>query len=178
MMKLEKLNLVNEREVIFVENLYIESFPKEERRPPDKTFKLYEENKDKFFILLASTEDQRVGFLTYWDLGEFIFAEHFAILPDFRDSGYGSMVMNLFMENTTQPVVLEVEPPTSHIAVRRIKFYERLGFKLWDDVEYRQPSYYQDGKSYPMKLMSKGTIDLIKDGKEIIHLIHTTAYKL
>ncbi|MDR2122100.1 MAG: GNAT family N-acetyltransferase [Flavobacteriaceae bacterium] len=177
-MKLEKLNLLNQGDVAFMENLYTESFLKEGRRPVDRMFKTYEENKDIFSILLAVQDDNRIGFFTYWDLGEFIFAEHFAIYSDFRDSGYGSKVINLFMESTTKPIVLEVEPPDSRIAERRIVFYERLGFKLWDDIEYRQPSYYQDGKSYPMILMTVGDIDLGENGKDIIHKIHTIAYNI
>jgi GNAT superfamily N-acetyltransferase len=176
-MKLEKLNLLNQSEIAFMENLYTESFLEAERRPIDRMLRIYEENKDKFSILIAIQDNHRVGFFTYWNLGEFIFAEHFAISPDFRSGGYGSKVINLIMENTTQPIVLEVEPPVSHWAERRVVFYERLGFKLWNEVEYRQPSYHQDGKSYPMKLMSVRDIDLVKNGDEIIHLIHTV-YKL
>ncbi len=175
-MKLQKLDLLNKTDIDFIGNLYIESFLEEERRPVDEMWKLYEESKAQFFILLAVSENKRVGFFTYWDLEDFIFAEHLAVSSNFRSGGYGSKIINLFKENIFLPIVLEVEPPETEIAKRRIGFYQRLGFEVWN-VEYRQPSYHQDGKSYPMKLMSDN-IDLSKNCKEIINKIHTVAYKV
>lgn len=177
-MKLEKLNLLDQSEIMFLQNIYLNSFPIEERRPIDQMLNLYEDNRDKFKILLCIKENERIGFFNYWKLRDFIFVEHFAILPEFRRIGYGSKVINLFIEKISLPIVLEVEPPTSHWDERRIVFYERLGFKLWDTIEYKQPSYHGDGKSYPMKLMSLREIELDKENQNIIKVIHSEVYNL
>ncbi|MGM5629937.1 GNAT family N-acetyltransferase [Apibacter raozihei] len=171
-MKLKKLNLMNLNEVNFMEKLYLDSFPKEEQRPTERMFKAYENSQNKFSILLAVTESKNVGFFNFWDFDKFIFAEHFAISSDFRSGGYGSRVMKVFMENISKPIVLEVEPPETEISQRRIGFYERLGFKLWDKIKYRQPSYESKGISYPMRIMSVGELDIEKDHKSVIETIH------
>ncbi|CVK16748.1 Acetyltransferase (GNAT) domain-containing protein [Apibacter mensalis] len=175
-MKFEKLNLLDLNEVIFIENIYTKSFPVEERRPTDKMFKIYEDYKDKFKILLCIKDNERIGFITYWKLNNFIFIEHFAISSDYRRLGYGSKIMQLFIKKISLPIVLEVEPPSSHWDERRIIFYERLGFKLWNTIEYMQPSYHQDGKSYPMKLMSLREINIDKEYQNVINLIHSEVY--
>ena len=112
-MKLEKLNLLDQSEIMFLQNIYLNSFPIEERRPIDQMLNLYEDNRDKFKILLCIKENERIGFFNYWKLRDFIFVEHFAILPEFRRIGYGSKIINLFIEKISLPIILEVEPPTS-----------------------------------------------------------------
>lgn len=174
-MKLEKLDISKKEEVSFVENLYIESFPLSERRPVNAMLDLYEEE-SVFTIAVVLKDDTFVGFLTYWDLGEFIFAEHFAISPEFRNGGYGGKVMKLFMGKMTKPIILEVELPSTILSERRIGFYQRLGFKLWENIAYQQPSYQKDGNPVPMKLMTYGNIELDKDLQDIRDKIYDIVY--
>ncbi|NDV78334.1 GNAT family N-acetyltransferase [Dysgonomonas sp. 511] len=174
-MKIRKLDTANSNGVSFVENLYIESFPLSERRPVNKMLELYSGDAP-FEIIVAIEDGELLGFLTYWDLGEFIFAEHFAISPEFRNGGYGGRVMKLFMENITKPIVLEVELPTTILSERRIGFYQRLGFRLWEDVLYQQPPYYEETGAIPMKLMSFGDIDIEKDFIAIKETLYSNVY--
>lgn len=174
-MEIRRLDLSNHRDVSFMENLYIESFPLSERRPMDKMWELYS-NDSPFVIDIVTDDDLKVGFLTYWDLGEFVFAEHFAISPEFRNGGYGGKVMKAFMNETSKPIVLEVELPTTILSERRIGFYQRLGFKLWESIQYHQPSYYEEYNVIPMKLMSYGEIDVEKDIMRIKERIYAVVY--
>lgn len=173
-MKIRNLDLSSHHEVSFVENLYIESFPLSERRPLETMFELYRDN-TPFVISVAIEEEQLVGFLTYWDLGEFIFAEHFAISPEFRNGGYGRKVMELFMD-VPKPIILEVELPTTILSERRIGFYQRLGYKLWDNIQYQQPAYYKDSNAIPMKLMTYGDMNVERDLIEIRSKIYSIVY--
>lgn len=175
-MEIRKLDISNEQEITFIENLYIESFPLSERRPVDEMLDLYK-NDSSFIISNAINENQPVGFLTHWDLNKFIFAEHFAISPQFRNEGFGQKVMDLFIAETEKPIVLEVELPTTILSERRIGFYQRIGFRLWEEVQYQQPSYYKGGNAIPMKLMSYGNIDIEKDIKDIRSDIYSRVYK-
>ncbi|MDR1881916.1 MAG: GNAT family N-acetyltransferase [Prevotella sp.] len=161
-MEIRKLDITNGNEISFVENLYIESFPLSERRPVEAMLDLYK-GASPFVIAMILEDDNTIGFFSYWDLDEFIFAEHFAISPGFRNEGYGRKAMDLFMKDITRPVVLEVELPATILSERRIGFYQRIGFKLWENVQYQQPAYHKDGIAIPMKLMTYGNLDMEKD---------------
>jgi ribosomal protein S18 acetylase RimI-like enzyme len=132
-------------------------------------------NNDLFFIDVAIEDGQLVGFLTYWDIDKFIFVEHFAIAPEFRNEGYGRKAMKLF-QNTSKPIVLEVELPATILSERRIGFYQRLGYKLWENVPYQQPAYLSDGLAIPMKLMTYGDVDVERDLIEIRSKIYSIVY--
>lgn len=174
-MEIRKLNISNKQEVTFLEKLYIESFPLSERRPVDEMLDLYAGD-SPFIISTAIDKESPIGFLTHWNLTDFVFAEHFAVSPEFRNEGYGRKVMDLFIERTKVPIVLEVELPTTILSERRIGFYQRIGFKLWEVVQYQQPSYHKDGSAIPMKLMSYGDIDIEQDLKDIRGNIYATVY--
>ena len=140
-------------------------------------FELHQ-NDSPFTIGVAIKDDLYVGFLTYWDLGAFIFAEHFAISPEFRNGGYGGKVMNLFVKEMSKPIILEVELPTTILSERRIGFYQRLNFRLWDDIAYQQPSYHEGENPIPMKLMTYGDFDLNKNLQEVRDKIYSIVYNV
>lgn len=173
-MLLRNFDLTNAEDVSFIEMLYIESFPLSERRAVDKMFELYKNN-PLFSISVAEEDEQLVGFLTYWNLGDFIFAEHFAVSSQMRNSGYGRKVMELF-KASFNPIILEVELPTTILSERRIGFYQRLGFKLWKNVLYHQPAYQNDGAAIPMKLMTYGNIDVERDLVKLRSKIYSVVY--
>lgn len=174
-MEIRKLNLDNEHEIVFIENLYIESFPLSERRPVKAMLDLYKNN-PSFIITITIEDEQLIGFLTYWDLGEFIFAEHFAISPEFRNGGYGRKVMDLFLKETTIPIILEVELPATILSERRVGFYQRIGFKLWENVQYQQPAYRETSGPIPMKLMTYRDLDIEKNLTYIRNKIYSIVY--
>ncbi|NDV96316.1 GNAT family N-acetyltransferase [Dysgonomonas sp. 521] len=173
-MEIRNLDLSSHSELAFVANLYIESFPLSERRPVEDMLDLYKG--DTPFVISVTVEDGRlVGFLTYWDLDGFIFAEHFAISPGFRNGGYGRKVMELFMQ-VPKPIILEVELPTTILSERRIGFYQRLGFRLWENVQYQQPAYHHEGNAIPMKLMTYGDMNVERDLIDIRSQIYSVVY--
>lgn len=175
-MILKKLDINKNEEVDFVENLYIESFPLSERRSVKNMFDYYTKN-SKFEIDIATNSDEQLlGFLTYWNLGTFIFAEHFAVSPEFRNGGNGRKIMDLFLSKSNIPIVLEVELPTTILSERRIGFYQRIGFKLWEDILYQQPPYHDNSNAIPMKLMSYGRVDIAKNLTEIRSAIYSEVY--
>lgn len=174
-MEIKKLDISDKGEVTFLEKLYIESFPLSERRPIDEMLDLYKNN-SPFVISTAIDKERPIGFLTHWDLNNFIFAEHFAVSPEFRNEGYGRKIMDTFIERANNPIILEVELPTTILSERRIGFYQRIGFKLWEEIQYQQPSYHKNGNAIPMKLMSYGNIDIERDLKGIREKIYTEVY--
>ncbi len=135
-----------------VKALYEDAFPLQERRPWDQQLALVASGKLK--LLRINREDAFAGFIFYWQLPTFSFIEHFAIHPDKRGGGAGTAVMQV-MEARLKQIVLEVEPPATEQAIRRIKFYERLGYHTFPEP-YQQPSYYPEFPPLDLRLMQKG----------------------
>ncbi len=138
-------------------NLYLTSFPVEERRP----WPLILNSKSpygpflKILLVDDGTGDRFAGLLTVWHFDDFNYIEHLAIAPELRGGGLGALVLESLKTLNDNFWVLEVEPPTTDnpMAARRIGFYERNGFTLYD-YNYIQPPYTPSQPSVPMKLMA------------------------
>ena len=128
------------------------SFPSDERW--DRVGFL-SEYKNPEFRSLVYHPDKLGGVLNYWDFVSFIYIEHFAVQPYLRGQGIGTALMaELSRIADGRMCLLEAEPPQdSHIAARRIAFYERLGFLL-NGYEYIQPAMGKDEHPLPLVIMS------------------------
>ncbi|HCX98617.1 MAG TPA: GNAT family N-acetyltransferase [Bacteroidales bacterium] len=128
----------SEGELLALKNLYENSFPPEERREHSQLVVLL--SNPSCHINHVYHNDVLAGLITFWHFNEFVYVEHFAILPHFRDKGVGKEVVRKFLSSIIKPVLIEVEPPADYQGKRRVKFYSNLGFTLLDRV-YVQPSY-------------------------------------
>ena len=175
-MNLEKIQIQNKSDLDFLEKLYIDSFPIDERRPLSKMIDLIE-NDDRFDVFIVLNEDkQKVGFITQWNLETVLFLEHFAISSDYRNGGYGKVVLKTLINNTDLPIVGEIElPEISDMATRRKSFYEKVGFKVWD-IEYVQPPLGAGQSSIPMLLITFGSLNT--EIERIKHKLYTEVYCL
>lgn len=158
----------------FYENiyrLYHSSFPVEERRNWVDIELILNTDK-RFNMFVFSSENEFNGFLTFWDFENFVYVEHFAVSDSIRGQGIGSQIIKSFRDEQKSPIVLEVELPETPVAVRRIAFYEKLGFKVISKP-YLQPPY--DGKSdfLPLILMTND----YDFGNENFDDIRNTLYK-
>ena len=52
--------------------------------------------------------------------------------------------------------LLEVEPAETEMAIRRIHYYERNGYRILDR-NYLQPPYVKGGKDFPLWVMGNGS---------------------
>lgn len=160
----------------FVEKLLISAFPKEERRELELQ-KEYTDCNPLFHNNVIYHDGKPVGFITYWDFNDFYYIEHFAISPDCRNGGYGQKVLNRTDEILGKPIVLEVEMPTTEMSIRRIGFYNRLGYKLWEK-DYMQPPYRTGDGYLPMYIMAKGELNCEKDFARIKDKLYKEVYKV
>jgi len=94
-----------------------------------------------------------IAFMAVWEFPEFRFVEHIAVHPAARGEGLGDMLMRDYIAESPIPVLLEVEPPGNEWALRRIGFYERLGFFL-NAYEYMQPPLRKGQADLPLYVMS------------------------
>ena len=164
---------MEEPELEVVKSLYLSSFPAEERRE-------YNELKQQLNIgecavnrILAG--EKTAGFFIVWDFTEFIYLEHFAIEPKLRGLGIGERTLALIKENYNKPVILETELPLDETSSRRIKFYQRNGFRLLHRP-YLQPSYGGVKPEVEMKLMSTAVDFASEDLDTYIDIIRKKVY--
>ncbi len=132
--------------------LYHNSFPVKERRDWHEVEQILRVDK-RFTILAFSNDNEYSGFLTSWVFKDFVYVEHFAVSDAKRGKGIGTQIMESFIAKHKLPIVLEVELPETTLAIRRIAFYEELGFSVIPET-YLQPPY--DGRSdfLPLLIMS------------------------
>lgn len=161
MIRLERINTANKSLYGYMEQLITSAFPPEEYRPLEE-LRFYTDNKPHFHNHIISHQDIPIGFITYWNLGGFHYIEHFAIDPEKRNEGYGKEVLNHLCRHLHHPIILEVEMPEEAMAQRRINFYSRQGFALWEKT-YLQPPYRAHDNYLPMLLMAYGNLECEKD---------------
>lgn len=149
-MELRKASLVDFKNVFA---LMQTAFPKDEYRPYEEQKALLHDPRYQIHILSPHDEDTIVGFLSMWDLEEFVFFEHFAVSPKYRNQGIGANMLRSVIEQISKPMCLEVELPNTPLAARRIAFYERNGFCL-NTYPYRQPAFAKDREEVPLFLMT------------------------
>ncbi len=126
------------------------AFPLEERRDAlDQKECL---NNEFFKFSEIFDKETVIGFIAIWDFPEFVFIEHIAVDEDKRAGGYGSKTIELVKDTYKKPIILEAEAPETEQQIKRIRFYDRLGFKI-NSYDYEQPSYH-GGESVPLKILS------------------------
>ena len=157
----------------FAQELFEEAFPEQER-PPFSS--LRQRDAGKFHFLVAENGDDPVGILTYWTFDEFVYIEHFAIAEELRNQGLGKAVFLNFLSQQTEQVVLEIELPNTEEADHRLEFYASMGF-YQNPQPYVQPSYWGDGRTVPMIIMSKYELDE-DEFDEIRNLIYREVYNV
>lgn len=98
-------------------------------------------------------QGQLLGFLASWNFSTFRFVEHIAVNGAIRGGGIGKRMLTTYMSSAGTPIVLEVEPPATSDAARRIEFYKRAGFHL-NLFPYAQPPLREGQMKLPLNIMS------------------------
>lgn len=176
MIKFQRISTADESLYEYMEHLITTAFPPEEHRPLNE-LRSYTDTKPHFHNNIILHHDIPIGFITYWDFGKFYYVEHFAIDPDQRNGGHGKNVLNHLCQLLQHPIVLEVEMPEEEIAQRRINFYKRQGFTLWNNT-YHQPPYRAEDDYLPMLLMAHGDLECEKDFENVKGAIYREVYNV
>lgn len=126
---LEYLNEIND--------LYIEAFPKAERKPMDQIIKVCQNGYGRIIPILM--DDEFVGmFITLDSDGDnTLLIDYFAIKSDYRGLSLGSKAIELLNEMENKTIIIEIEPCVNEASnllqrQKRKKFYENLGFRQTD----------------------------------------------
>lgn len=127
------------------------SFPKDEYRTRDEQLALFD--RPQYRVYLYCVEGAIRGFAAVWTLDGVCFLEHLAVDPRFRSHGIGGRILRELLALYGGRVCLEVELPETELAVRRIGFYERLGFSL-NRYPYLQPAMSKGQNAVPLWIMT------------------------
>lgn len=148
------------------------SFPPDEYRDYDEHKMLFDQGAFTVFVIDDDKTKKVKAFITLWQFEEFAYVEHFAVSPDYRNQGLGAELLNFVKINLNCIACLEVEPPESDFAKRRIGFYERNGFYL-NSYPYIQPAFSKDKKPVELMIMTTGGTVTV----EMFDIIKDTLYK-
>ncbi len=177
MIGLQRVTRADSPPYAYMERLMAGSFPREEYRPP-VVLRQYIAEKADFHAHIILSDNAPAGLLNWWTFQGFCYIEHFAIDPALRGRGIGREALRQFCTTIWQPIVLEVEPPDTEMAIRRIGFYRKLGFTLWEQP-YTQPPYRpeEDDRYLPMRLMVYGALKSDRDYEAVKSTLYKEVYQ-
>ena len=130
--------------------LYRISFPPHEQREPDSQQSILRDA--AYHFSLAYDEAVFVGLVLYWETDDFIYVEHFCILPEMRSRRYGQRILEKLSEQG-KVIILEIDPPVDEISVRRKGFYECCGFAE-NPYHHVHPPYHRGNSGHELVVMS------------------------
>ena len=165
---------VNEKTFNTVFDKMKTAFPYEERRDYSDQKECLENKYFNFFEIYD--DDLAVGFTALWVFENFVFIEHIAIDENKRGGGYGSKAIELIKEKYNKPLILEAEAPVTEQQIKRIKFYNRLGFNV-NSFNYTQPSYH-GGEGVPLLILSYPSKLTDEEFEEFLKETRREAYAL
>ena len=143
---------INAAEFDTVYKIMQDSFPPDERRTYEGQKALLSKKTYRIKVLRGQEGDIE-AFIAFYVFDKFVFVEHFAVSSAHRNKGLGAVILQELMAEFGYPVCLEVEPPDTDLAKRRIEFYKRNSFVL-NDYPYIQPPLGEGKKPLPLKIMS------------------------
>ena len=151
MISLRKITDSEDKDFQKLMELYQEAFPEEERRDLAQLGAMLQAEQRMSFNAVEC-DGSLAGLFVYWDFGTFYYLEHLAVYPDMRNKKIGQQVLDWIKGNLQGLRLLEVERAETEMAIRRVHYYERNGYRVLDDA-YMQPPYRQGGEDYPLWLM-------------------------
>lgn len=173
-MKLIRLKHISDKYFQEAWKLYEDAFPFEERRRLDEQSYILQNDSYHFDVLID--KDQFIGFILWWNFETLNYIDHFATAVEQRGKGIGKLILNKFMGSNDKSIILEVELPNSNINERRIKFYERVGFKL-NQHHYEIPPIKVGQPPLQLLLMSYPNIISEKEVDLFIEKYHPFLFK-
>ncbi|MBR3576250.1 MAG: GNAT family N-acetyltransferase [Clostridia bacterium] len=147
------------------------SFPTDERRPKEEQKELFE---NPLYTVYCAGEMK--AFIAVWEFESFVYVEHFAVSPEYRNEGLGSKMLSALMGMYDKKIVLEVEPPETDVAKGRIGFYERNGFYL-NEYPYIQPPISKGKQEVPLMIMTSAMPVSEQEFEEIKNTLYKEVYK-
>lgn len=152
-----------------------EAFPVTELREKENQRQLLREDAYRLYGVPHEESGYGAVFAT-WEIDDFLYIEHFAVKPEYRNSGYGGRLLEELLAWKARPLVLEVELPEDEMTRRRIGFYERHGL-CYNAYPYLQPPMRKGQDFLPLRLMTAPTVIDAPTYQSYREKIHRMVYK-
>ena len=127
--------------------LYRISFPLHEQREETSQREIL--GNPRYHFDVVCDDNDFIGEILYWDVGETFYIEHFCVMPSKRNKGYGQKILAALHK----PLILEIDPPVDAISLRRKGFYERCGF-VENSYAHKHPPYHKGCDGHNLIVMS------------------------
>ncbi len=131
-------------------SLYEDSFPLAERRKEADHLRACKD--DRFFPLSAWEGNELIGLMFFWEWNSYRYLEHLAVNPDLRGHGYGSQLLR-HLRDSEHTIILEIDPLSNELSVRRLQFYELAGYTL-TPYRFVHLPYRLDGQEQELLILS------------------------
>jgi ribosomal protein S18 acetylase RimI-like enzyme len=126
--------------------IYEASFPHKERHTVDVISQRIRSGKQFLFAWIDN--NKIIGIALFWDLGvqKAVIMDYYAIDIEYRNVGIGDNFLRQILahfHSHNSNLIIEIENPfidESEIKSRRMKFYEKLNFKIIKGFNYLMPS--------------------------------------
>lgn len=102
MIRLQPISTSDLQHYKFMEELLVDSFPPEEYRQLEQ-LREFTDRTGNFHNNIIFDDDLPIGFITYWDFGNFYYVEHFATNPALRNGGYGKRTLEYLCDYLKTP---------------------------------------------------------------------------
>ena len=130
---------------------YAASFPINEQRTPEQQAEAFADT--RYRLLAWHDGKSLIAFMGCWTLSQCLYVEHFAVEQTQRGKGTGSAPLSRFCRETATTIILEIDPPDDDISRRRLRFYERIGFRH-NGFSHLHPPYRQGFTAHSLHIMS------------------------
>jgi GNAT superfamily N-acetyltransferase len=130
--------------------LYARAFPWHEQREAEA--KLQALGNPHYALEAWFDDGVFIGLSGCWQFTGYSYIEHLAIDDTLRSRGYGKQLLAQIL--TRAPLtILEIDPLTTEIAHKRLRFYQSMGFhaNAW---AHRHPTYHQGIADHELVVLS------------------------
>lgn len=128
--------------------LYQISFPLHEQREEASQIEIL--GNPEYHFDAVCDGNNFIGEILYWNIANFLYIEHFCVMPSMRNKHYGQNILAALRD---KPLILEIDPPVNTIAQRRKGFYERCGF-VENPYPHTHPPYHKGNAGHDLVVMS------------------------
>jgi GNAT superfamily N-acetyltransferase len=177
MPKFIKCQLTNHNLINAALDIYIRSFPSNERHPIDVIKERI--NKNKSILYVGLENNKVICFALIWDLlgSNFVLLDYFAVDESERNRGIGQMFYNFLMREVKELgrfFILEVEKPLNKYdseRINRINFYLKNETQIIKDTPYILPALDSTSETEMLLMIADGEKCTFLNQKNIINLI-------
>ncbi|GEM_PF-78613 len=132
-------------------DIYSQSFPIHEQRNVEQQVMAFDS--EDYHLVCLLEQDEILSFIAYWDFNSYVYIEHLAVNHKMRGKNIGSETLSLFAHVIQKTIILEIDPLIDEIALKRYRFYEKLGY-ISNPYLHHHPAYNREYTPHKLVVLS------------------------